>query len=254
MIGTILRGEKGEPVSSLSAYNPGEDVRRITRQIQSDYQVAYDLQHRPFTEFNDMSLLDRADLDQKRWNAYRAPQSEDIDEAWRWNGIRPVTRNRIIGIVAQMTAQIIMPAPFAQNDKDEVDKMAALVMRDLMEYNIRNSSYVENYISWITDALVNPAAYLGVGFFEVMQTIKEENEGKISKKEIIDNVLSGFQAYNIPLDEIMISNFYEKNLERQRFVVRRRYIDYDEAEALYGEHSNFQYVKPGVRAIFNSEN
>lgn len=215
--------------------------------------MGYNLQYKPFEEFNDYSLLDRADLDQKRWNAYRAPKSEDPDEAWRWNGIRPITRNRIIGIVAQMTSQIIIPAPFAQNDKQEIDRTAALVMRDLMDYNIRNSDYVENYILWITDALVNPIAYLGVGFFEAMQTIKEENEGKISKKEVIDGVLSGFQTFNIPVDEVLIGNFYQKQLERQRFVIRKRNIEYDEAEAIYGEHKNWEFVTTGKKTIFSSE-
>ena len=254
MIGTFLTDPKTNAIlSPVSPYQPEEEIKKLTEKISQDFSVAYNLQHKPFTEFNDNSLLQRIDLDQKRWNAYRAPQSEDIDEAWRWNGIRPITRNKILGIVAQMTAQMIIPAPFAQNDKDEVDKMAALVMRDLLEYNIRNSNYLENYVMWITDALVNPAAYMGVGFFEAMQMIKEENEGKISKKEVIDGVLSGFQTFNIPIDEIMISNFYQKQLERQRFVIRRKYIDYDEVKALNGENNNFKYVRPGIKTIFSAE-
>lgn len=252
MIGQVLRDAENNLISPISEYQPPKDVKDLTQKISTDFRVAFDLQNKSFTEFNDNSLLQRADLDQKRWNAYRAPQSEDVDEAWRWNGIRPITRNRILGIIAQMTANMIVPAPFAQNDKDEVDKMAALVMRDLMEYNIRNSNYLENYVMWITDALVNPAAYMGVGFFEAMQTIKEENEGKISKKEVVDEVLSGFQTFNIPLDEVLISNFYQKSFEKQRFVIRRRYIDYDEAEALKGDHSNFDYVKPGIKTIFDA--
>lgn len=253
MIGILARGKDNEILAPLSPYQPPEGVKKLSEMIQTDYSVAYDLQQQPFTEFNDLSLIDRADIDQKRWNAYRGPQSEDPDEAWRYNGVKPITRNRILGIVAQMTASIIMPAPFAQNDKDEVDKAAAQVMRDLMEYNVRNSSYVENYIMWITDALVNPAAYLGVGFFEAMQTVKEENEGRVSKKEVVDNVLSGFQTYNIPIDEVLIGNFYQKNLERQRYVIRRRFISYDEAKALKGDHENFKYVQPGARATFNAE-
>ncbi len=253
MIGALQYDKDQNLISPVSAYQPAEDVEKLTERISQDFNVAYTLQNKPFTEFNDYSLLQRADLDQKRWNAYRMPQSEDIDEAWRWNGIRPITRNRILGIVAQMTANIVIPAPFAQNDKDEADRMAALVMRDLLEYNIRNSNYLENYVMWITDALVNPAAYLGVGFFEAMQTIKEENEGKISKKEVIDGVLSGFQTFNIPLDEILIGNYYQKQLERERFVFRRRYIDYDEAKALKGEHTNFDYITPGVKSVFNAE-
>lgn len=252
MIGNLQYDEKNNLITPLSEYQPPEDVKKLTGRIQIDYQSAFDLQNRQFTEFNDLSVLGRADLDQKRWNAYRYPQSEDIDESWRWNGIRPITRNRIIGIVAQMTAKIVIPAPFAQNDKDELDRTSALVIRDLMDYDIRNSNYVDNYILWIEDALVNPAAYIGVGFFEILQTIKEENEGKISKKEVIDGVMSGFQTFNIPLDEILIGNFYQRQLDRQRYIVRRRYIDYDEAKALKGEHENFEYVKPGIKTIFDS--
>lgn len=253
MIGTLLRDKENKIVSPVSAYNPPLQVRTLTERISQDYQTASNLQDRPFTEFNDCSLLQRADIDQKRWNAYRQPASQDIDEAWRWNGIRPITRNRILGIVAQMSAKIVVPAPYAQNDQDELDVMAAQVMRDLMEYNIRNSNYVENYIQWLTDALVNPAAYMGVGFFESMQTIKEENEGKISKKDVLDGVFSGFQTFNIPLDEVMIGNFNQKQLDRQRFVFRRRYIDYDEAKSLRGDHYNFDLVTPGLKTVYDSE-
>ena len=254
MIGNILYDEKDKTkiLSPLSVYSPPEEVRKLTERISQDYQVGFNLQNKSFTEFNDYSLFQRMDIDQKRWNAYRQPQSMDVDEEWRWNGIRPITRNRIIGIVAQMTSKIVIPAPYAQNDKDEIDVMAAQVMRDLMEYDIRNSNYIDNYIMWITDALVNPAAYLGVGFFNAMQTIKEENEGKISKKDVLDNVFSGFQTYNIPLDEVLIGNFYQKQLDRQKFVIRRRYIEYDEAKSLKGEHDNFEFVRPGIRNFYDS--
>lgn len=253
MIGVLQYDKDGKVETPLSAYQPSEEIKSLTARIGQDFNVAYNLQHKPFAEFNDYSLLQRADIDQKRWNAYRAPQSEDIDEAWRWNGIRPITRNRLLGILAQMIARIIIPAPFAQNDKDEIDRMAAQIMRDLLEYNIRNSNYIENYILWITDALVNPAAYLGVGFFEALQTIKEENEGKISKKDVLDGVMSGFQTFNIPLDEILIGNFYQKDLQRQRYCFRRRFIDFDEAQALMGKHKNFNYVRPGIRTVFDAE-
>lgn len=254
MIGTVLTDPKDplKVLTPVSAYQPAEEVKKLSERISQDYGIAFNLQNKKFTEFNDSSLLQRADIDQKRWNAYRQPASMDIDEAWRWNGIRPITRNRIIGIVAQMTSKIIVPAPYAQNDQDEIDIMAAQVMRDLMEYDIRNSNYVDNYIMWITDALVNPAAYLGVGFFESMQTVKEENDGKISKKDVLDGVFSGFQTFNIPLDEVLIGNYYQKALDRQRFIVRRRYIDYDEAKSLKGEHENFDYVQPGLRTFYDS--
>jgi hypothetical protein len=251
MIGLVNTDSNKGTLTPVSTYNPSDTVRDLTKRIQQDFQTGQDLLDRPFTEFNDMSLMQRVDIDQKRWNAYRLPESSDPDDSWRYNGIRPLTRNKIIAIVAQMTVKTVIPAPTAQNDQDEVDKAAAEVMRDLMEYDIRNSSYVDDYIAWITDALVNPSAYLGVGFYEAMQTIKEETNGKIKKHEVIDGVLSGFQTYTIPIDEVLIANFYQKDLARQRFVIRRRYIEYDEAELLYGEHTNFEYIQPGIKTVFD---
>src|SRR3990167_2570401 len=110
MIGQILIDEKtGKVASPVSDYQPEVDVKEITLRLQQDFHQGSDLQHKPFTEFNDLGLLTRADVNQKRWNFYRMPQSADVDEAWRWDGIRPVTRNRILGVVAQMSSNIIMP-------------------------------------------------------------------------------------------------------------------------------------------------
>lgn len=259
MIGTVLKDEKKKMFvpKAVSAWQPPKDVADLTNRISQDFTIGYDLHNRPFEEFNDQSLIGRVDIDQKRWNAYRAPQSQDIDEAWRWDGIRPITRNKIIGIVAQMTANIAIPAPFAQNDKDEIDRLAAQVMRDLMEFNIRNSNYVDAYIMYLIDALVNPVAYLGIDFVEAMQTIRENVDGKISKKEVIDTVMSGFQVNNIPIDEVLISNFYLKSkngsIDNQRFLIRRRTVDYDTAKSLHGDSENFEFVQVGVRTIFNAE-
>jgi len=41
-------------------------------------------------------------------------------------------------------------------------------------------------------------------------------------------------------------------LQRQRFIIRKRLIDYDEAKAIYGEHTNFSYVSPGIKVLYNS--
>ena len=254
MIGLIpINPEDNTITAPVSAYQPDKEVKDLTERVRQDFEIGFNLQNKPFTEFNDQSLISRADIDQKRWNAYRMPQSQDIDEYWRWHGIRPITRNRILGILSQLISRIIIPAPFAQNNKDEIDMMSAQVMRDLLEFNIRNSNYIENYILWLTDALVNPIAYLGVGFFEATQTIKEENEGKISKKEVLDAILSGFQTFNVPFDEVLISNFYGKPLQSKRFVIRKRVIDYDEIKSSWGDSENFQYISPGVRKCFDGQ-
>lgn len=252
MIGDILTDKTGKPASPLSSYQPTEAISNLTARIKRDYTIGHKNQTTPFREFNDMSLQGISERDQKLFNSYVEPKSEDPDESWMWNGVKPVTRNKIISIAAHATAALIYPNVFAQNKNDEEDKGAAQVMRELIEYNIQNSDYEETFLFGIIAACVNPCVYLQSEFSEVQMTIKEQNEkGTISTKEIIDDVLSGFKTNLIPTDEMLIANIYQYEHQRQRFTIHRRFIEYDEAERIHGDHKNFEFVKPGVKAIYS---
>ncbi len=254
MIGTLLTDEKGNILSPVSQYQPSNDVRDFTLKIKQDYAVGHRILHQVFREFNDMSLLQRMDVDQRAYNSYVVPKSDDPEEAWRWNGVSSRTHNKVIAIAAHLVAAMLYPNVFAQNDKDEEDKEAANVMRMLIEWNIRNSDYETSFLYVVIAALVNPVAYLHADFVEALQTIKQKSaSGKISKIEVADEILSGFHAHVVPADEILISNAYQFDIQRQRFIFRRKFVDYDEAKGVHGKHKNWEFVQPGVKAIFNEE-
>lgn len=236
-----------------SGYQPSQSVRDVTTRVRQDYQTADDIQNRPFREFNDKSVLHRMDLDQKAFNSYVEPQSSDPDESWRYNGVRPLTRNKIISIAAHATAQIIFPKVFAQNDADEEDKGAAQVMRDMIEWNIRHSDYELSFLYAVISALTNPAVIVKAEFSEVLGKVKFKTENGFTTKEIVDDVLSGFHMHIIPIDEFLITNPYEFHLQRQKAIIRRRFIEYAEAEQLWGDHQNFDFVQPGIQTLYRDE-
>src|SRR3990167_1653467 len=155
-------------------------------------------------------------------------------------------------MAAHVTSTILFPRGFAQNENDEEDKLAGEVMGDLIEHKIRNSDYELSYMFGIIAGLVNPVAYLQPEQVEAFQKIRKKlDNGKISIEDAVDEVLSGFQLGNIPADEIMIANIYQFYHQKQRFIIRKRYIDIDEANAIYGDHPNWKYVQPGIKTIFN---
>ncbi|GEM_PF-1526599 len=233
-----------------SEYQPSEEVKRLTQMIRDDYTIGWDILNRPFTEFNNKSMIERMNIDQKAFNSYVQPKSTDPTIAWRWNGIRPITRNKLLAIAAHVIALMLYPEVVAQNDMDELDKKAAQIMKYLMEWLIRNSDYEISFLYAVIAALVNPVAYLEAEYVEAVQKIRKRNEkGEITFEEMIDETISGFQVHNIPADEILIANPYEYYLQRQRFIIRRKFVEYDEAKAIYGDHPNFQYVQPGVRCF-----
>lgn len=246
-----LKPKQGETASPISLYQPSEEVREATRLVTADYETGTTIQNTPRTEFNNRTLIEEIDANQKAFNSYVPPKSEDPDESWRAQTVRPITRNKLVSIAAHVTARTIYPGVFAQNDRDEEDRDAAEVMKDLMDYVIENSEYERVFIRAAITALVDPAVLVSVEFAEVMKTVKwMMDDGTWTKKEILDTVLSGFQFGVVPTQEILIANLREPNIQKQRFIIRSRDIEYADAELVYGRKEQFKYVKPGVRTVF----
>jgi len=102
--------------------------------------------------------------------------------------------------------------------------------------------------------ITNPVTYLGAEYCEVFQKIKAMTEdGQYEVKDILDEVLSGFKAPIYSPSQILITNEYERNIQKQRSIIKRRYCEKSELEAKYGEHENWEFVKEGVKSIYNDE-
>lgn len=244
--------QKGNITNSPSLFIPDEATKNATALALKDFQFGYNNFNRSRREFNDRTVQTEIDVNQRAFNSYVPPKSEDPDESWRAQTVRPVTRNKLISIAAHVTASILYPAAFAQDANDEEDKLAGEVMRDLIEWNIDNSDYKKTFLNAVITALVDPAVIVETKFAEVKRTVKDiQSDGSWNKKEIIDDVLSGFQISVVPCNEILISNIREPNIQKQRFVIRNRYVDYEESKEVWGKSENFKYVLPGVRCVFD---
>ena len=251
MIGTISKNKKE---NIASAYVPPQEVLELIKNVKKDYATGVGIMQKSYEEFNDKTISQRMNLDQKAFNSYSEPKSADPDRNWQWTGVKPITRNKLISIAAHITANILIPQVFAQNDADEEDKLTGEVMRSLIEWNIQNSDYDITFLGAVISALVNPAVIVSVEFAEVMQDIKTKNEaGEISVKEVIDEFFSGLQMHIVPCEELLINNIYEYHLQRQKCVIRRKYVDYDVVEGKYGDHNDFGLIKPGIRTFYSEE-
>ena len=250
----ITRDKRGIPTAKVSQYKPSKKVKERIAQILTDFAHGYKLMKKPWPEFNDLSLIERQNLSQKSFNGYVPPKSSDPDENWKANVIRPIVRNRIISIAAHVTGALIYPQIFAQNDRDDEDKDAASVMRDLMEWAGEESNYPKTFLYAVIAALVNPASIIYTEYAEHYRTVKEVDEGGTWKeKPMLDEEYSGFQDTLVPCDELFIGDIYEHDIQRQPFVIWRKAIDYSQAVAKYGDNTDFvKYVHAGVQVMFDS--
>ncbi|MES2060200.1 MAG: hypothetical protein V4438_04185 [Patescibacteria group bacterium] len=267
MIGQQITGEDGNPLPQYqkltpSEYQPPKQVKELFAKVQHDYQVAWALQHRTFDEFDGYSLLNRARKDQETFAAYVGCEFVPSQKRWRWRGRKNTARNKLISLCSRALAGMLYPYVYAKNDQNEEDKMTARVMRILIEDHLRKAKYEVKFLYMALSALVNPAVFVQVEYVEAMQRIKQQmKDGTAKILEVVDEILSGLQLNILPIDEIMLCDYFSGtgNIQILPVILRIRRIPYDYARAIYaGKYFDkngrdlFDYVVAGKTRIFLS--
>ncbi len=263
MVGNIVVGEDGKPIDgngtklSESSYNPPEEIKKLFARVQTDYGVAWRLQHRSFDEFDGISLLDRARLDQQTFGAYVGAIVEPASKQWRWKGRKNTARNKVIGILAHLISGMLFPYFTAYNEENEEDETTAEAMSILVENHLKKADYEMKFLYMVTSALVNPAVHVEIEYVQAYQKIKEKlADGTYKVTQAVDMLLSGLGLNIIPIDQIMPADFFTNDIQRQPFMVRVRRIPYDEAREIYAGKffdegkDRFDYVQAGMTRIF----
>lgn len=249
MIGEIYKNK-----TPVSHYQPSQEIADFTCYVKKDYSYGNEILHRSWVELNNRSVIDDQDRGKRTFNAFVDESIEDPATAWQWRGTRSKARNQAIALHAHLTAGYIVPMFMAQNDNDEEDMDFSEVMRDTVEWMINNSNYKDSFLQAAMGMLVNPVTYMGAEFNTVFQKIRTKQEdGSYTTEEILDEVLSGFQAPVYGANEVLIANPYEQNIQKHRFNIKRRWIEYGEAYAKYGNHENWPYVQPGMKSLYSDD-
>ncbi len=253
----IKKGINVEPVENYQLTPEEMDVRSM---IIRHFGLGYVTMYTPRVEFNDLCALDRMQIDQMSWNTYQpnngAPQWGDEMNAWRSRAMKPIVRNKCISIAAHATARLIFPKVFAYDELSDTQEDAAQVMRDLMEWTGDQANYANTSLHAVITALTDPASIVYTEYGEVYREVKREKKGTSWVKEkILDSTLSGFKDEMVPMDELFIENFYENDVQKQAWLIRRKVTSFALAESKYKQmYPNFKYVRPGVQLIYNDAN
>jgi glucose uptake protein GlcU len=207
---------------------------KLFARCQTDYQVAWSLQHRPFDEFDGVSLLQRANLDQKLFGTYVGAEYVPQNKRWRWRGRKATARNKIIGVLAQIIAGILFPTVYATDDQNNESRDCARCMRILVQEHLKRAGYGVKFIYMVLSALVNPATFVHVEYVQKMNSVKIRlASGEIKVEQAIDELLSGLALNVVPVDELLLGDFYTFEMQAQPYLVRVRRISYDVAKGIY---------------------
>lgn len=226
-------------------------TRERREQIQRDFATADRIRRNTYEEFNwagnEESLINYSREMFLRFNLTPPPPSGDPDDDWKSNHVQPMTRNKVMAVIAAVTSALMRPAIIAQNTDGEQDRKAARIMSECVTYANYHSGYDDTMLAAVQTMCTTPAILLHQGYAQVKRKVKEmQASGDYTVKEVLDEHLSGFQANIIPVDELYISNFYEEDIQKQDFLIWRKAISWDQAYTQSKDKKGFEkYVQSG---------
>jgi hypothetical protein len=216
--------------------------------------------YKPRREFNDLSVVSRLTIDKMSFNTYQPNDGDNLQadqtSAWKSRAMKPIIRNKIMSIAAHATARLLFPKVFAYNQDDEEEEDVATVLESLQEWAADRSNYAKTSLYAILTALWSPSSIVYTDYVETYREVKKRKEnGKWVKELMLDEDLSGFIDEVVPRDELYIENWYEPDIQRQGWLIRRKVQSYSLAKAKYArKYENFKYVKPGIQIVYNDAN
>ena len=233
-------------------YQPTDpEVQKITLYGKQAYDRGHRILMQSWPELNDRSVLDDEQNGKKIWNAYVNDSCDDPFESWKWRGTRSEARKRGVAMHANLTAGFLFAGISAQDEENKEDRAAADFMRGIVEWMSENSNYTSSFIQVTMGMLMNPVTYLGAEFAEVMQKVRRKNDSGYSIDDVLDEELSGFRAPVYSASEVLITNAYVQNIQRQTCVIKNRYLEYEDARKIYGENPDWGFVHKGNISVFN---
>lgn len=249
--------------AELSPYQPADLARERLALVRNDFTSGYTLLQRPRREFNDLSLLVRTATDQMSWAVYQPNDGDNLPgsdlNGWRSNAVRPIVRNKVFSIAAHVASRMLIPRIVAFDEDSTEQEDAATIMSDLIEWSTfnTNATYTDVSLQAIIAALVQPVSIVWTEYNEVYRTVKRDRneDGTWNTEQMLDEDLSGFRDESIPVDQLFIQDFYQPDVQKQGWIIRRRVRPYTLLQTLYSEmYPNFTYVRPGVQVLFNDAN
>lgn len=241
--------------NTRSEYLPSEQEKARRTEILHDFTWGHVTMYKPRREFNDLSIISRLTVDKMSFNTYQPNDGDavdsDITNSWKSRAMKPIIRNKIMSIAAHATARLLFPKIFAYNQQDDEEEDAAIVLETLQEWAADQSNYAKTSLYAILTALWSPSSIVYTDYVETYREVKRGD-----KKEIIlDENLSGFIDEVVPRDELYIENWYEPDIQRQGWLIRRKVQSYSLARAKYAhKYDNFKYVKPGIQIVYDDAN
>jgi hypothetical protein len=237
-----------------SPYMPTADELLVRNSILKDFRNGWQTMHTSRPEFNDLSLYQRHITDMLAFNTYQEndgnPAMEDRLGGWRSQAMRPIQRNKAISIAAHETARLTVPKIFAYDEDSDEQEDSAKVMAYLVDWAREQANYTHEALFRVIASLYSPLSWGFTEYGEVYRDVYEDDK----LTSVLDEDYSGHRHIPLATDQVFFPNFYERDPQKQDFLLIRRIISYDNARGKYGRMKNFEHVTSGIQVVMDDAN
>lgn len=227
-----------------------EEIQEITKKVN----LMFENQTRQWREFNDRTLKQYIDDNEKRINNYVPPRDEDFDD-WQTKGFEGITREKMFAFVSKVAMQ--RPRyKFKATKKDGfIDRVVADVTKDFHDYSLmlEDPTSIEFfYDAWAAAGHGTCIRYEGI---EQDETVEEEFESY----DIRTGEMKGYKekrtkgdinckSRRVRLMDFLWYDWHEPNIQKQPCVAEVTWMNKRKFEEQYGGYYNADKVQP-VSAI-----
>lgn len=223
--------------------NTPQEQEEVLR-LMTEVRAMYELKNQKWREFNDRTLQQYEDDNQKRINSYVEPRSEDIDD-WQTRGFEGITREKMFAFVSKVAMERPKYKFKATNKDGFIDKVVSEVVSDIYDYTWLFEDPVGTqffFDAWAAAGSGTCIRYEGV---EQTEEILEEFESYdvttgemtgLTERSVKSDI--NCKAERVPLREFLWKNWYEPDIQKQPIVARVVDMTREQFEAHYGHYKN----------------
>ena len=233
-------------------YKPSEKKRKVIDFINSEITIFVEQRNKTYTQFNDRTLLQFIDDNDKRLNTFTLTRDDQDKEEWQANVAMPTIRNKLKKMIAGFALKIPDMAIKAFGGDGSLNIDRAYVADNLIKgsYMKNENPILENFWEiWEAASKGTVFKYEGYLKSEYKQKFIKSYDivtGEVESEERMVNAKDECVSIQLPITEVFLRDFQINNVQDQPSVAWVRYMSKDEFTKEFGQYKDAKYVEEGI--------
>lgn len=233
----------------VEKWDPTDEQKARIAFVYKERAEMITVRDQPYVQFNDRTLKDFIDDSEKRLNAYVLDKTSQGKEDWQANFATRAYANKAKALLAATARDVPDMHIKAVNDADQYDHFAADISKNLIRHSYNQGNPQEDlfFLAWSNvghgtvlsceDIQKNVYQKSRIKSFDMLSGEVEE---EVSEQESFGEPYS----YEVPLMNLLIKNFYIRDIQEQPAVcLESYYADRERFDAIFGRYPNAHWVK-----------